>query len=286
MACYFANVLRESARFVAPSEFPGGVLDMDSPINMAPKSGPFIPVTDIPVGNGTAIKNLQEAIASGDLIRSPDSELKISLKNSGASEAWLFLNNHGEKKLPCTFRFKVLFSLVYDRQQVPQACASCYKVKVVPGNLKQLMALRELARAIPCLSKFGSEINHRLSQNLWGGYFYCDGLEHAREIYRHLRDAMDQDPALGSDVPMRIKRGCTEYEVHCGPSDQWTFKDQQPELEKYLFERFQKLEGAHRLDDFTILMQWIETAYSIGDDSYLEFTGGRRLYQETVSYAP
>lgn len=259
---------------------------MDSPQNAAPEPGSFIPVTDIPVGNGTAIKNLQKAIVSGDLIRSPDSEFKISLKNRGTSDTWLFLNNHGDKKLPCTFRLKVLFNFVYDRQQVPQACASCYKVKVAPGNLKQLMALRELAREIPCLSKFGSEINYRLSQSLWGGYFYCDGLEHAREIYRQVRDAMDRNPALGSAVPMRIKRGCTEYEVHCGPSDQWTFKDQQPELEKYLFERFQKREGTHRSDDLTILMQWIEIAYSIGDDSYLEFTGGRRLYPETVGYAP
>ncbi|MBS1157637.1 MAG: hypothetical protein H6R15_56 [Proteobacteria bacterium] len=86
---------------------------------------------------------------------------------------------------------------------------------------------------------------------------------------------------------MRIKRGCTEYEVYCGPSDRWTFQAGQEELEAQLQQRFRSLADKKKEgDEFSLLMKWIEIAYAIGDDTYLEFTRGRRLFPETVSYSP
>ena len=31
---------------------------------------------------------------------------------------------------------------------------------------------------------------------------------------------------------------------------------------------------------------WIETAYRLGDETYRDFTGGKRLFSETVKYDP
>ena len=37
---------------------------------------------------------------------------------------------------------------------------------------------------------------------------------------------------------MLIKRGCTNYERKCGPSNQYTFDPEQEEIERYFFARF------------------------------------------------
>jgi len=85
---------------------------------------------------------------------------------------------------------------------------------------------------------------------------------------------------------MRIKRGCTPYEIHCGPSDRWTFDPAQEELEARLLERFAPPGKGKPAEEYVTLMQCVEAAHSIGDDSYLEFTKDRRLYPATVSYEP
>ncbi|CAK0752119.1 hypothetical protein CCP3SC1_2030004 [Gammaproteobacteria bacterium] len=129
-------------------------------------------------------------------------------------------------------------------------------------------------------------MNHFYSQNLYGAFFYCEGLDQAREIYQQLRTAVDSHPVLGAEVSIRIKRGCSPFEVHCGPSNCWTFQEGLVELEEYLLPKFLLPEQKKEDNDFAILMHWIEIAYAIGDNTYLEFTRGRRVYPETVSYNP
>jgi hypothetical protein len=83
---------------------------------------------------------------------------------------------------------------------------------------------------------------------------------------------------------MTIKRGCSEYEAAVGPSDRYAFTPEMAAVEADLKSRFRE----HKADrhDSLVVAQWIETAYRIGDDSYLDFTGGKRLREKTLTYHP
>jgi hypothetical protein len=44
---------------------------------------------------------------------------------------------------------------------------------------------------------------------------------------------VDNDPLLSPEIPVHTKRGSTEHEIHCGPSDKYTFRKELPELEVF-----------------------------------------------------
>lgn len=101
-----------------------------------------------------------------------------------------------------------------------------------------------------------------------------------------MRQAVDAHPRLGPAVPVFVKRGCTEFEVRRGPSDRYTFAEETREIERRIRPLFQIGEvqpetQAQRQQTFA---HWIRTAYGLGDDTYLDFTGGRRLYPAPVRY--
>ena len=101
---------------------------------------------------------------------------------------------------------------------------------------------------------------------------------------RLVRQATDDHPKLGPDVPIVIKRGCSEYEAKLGPSDRYTFTPEMRELEAYLKTRFRGHKAEYQ-PSLTVA-HWIETAFRIGDDTYLDFTGGKRLRERTLIYDP
>lgn len=228
--------------------------------------------------------NLRAGLLSGALRQLPDGRLTLPAKALDRPDNWLRLKPVQNTRPPCRFLFDVLFDVAYATAAIPLACQDCYKVKVCPTSFKGLLALRNLSRTIPCNSKCGPEVNYVYSQDLYGGYYYCYGLDHARAVYSQVREAVDAVEALGPTVAMRIKRGCTPYEIHCGPSDQWQFRAEQAELESHLLARF--VLPTVEEQEFATLMRWAQVAYAIGDDSYLEFTKGRRVHPAAVSYAP
>jgi hypothetical protein len=90
---------------------------------------------------------------------------------------------------------------------------------------------------------------------------------------------------LGSGVRMVIKRGCSIYEVTGGPSDQWQYTPEMVELEAYLKARFRAKQRQPNSNS-VILARWIDLAFRIGDDTYLDFTQGKRLRPTTLTYEP
>jgi hypothetical protein len=84
-----------------------------------------------------------------------------------------------------------------------------------------------------------------------------------------------------------IKRGCTNYEHACGPSDQYTFDPRLAAVEDYFEERFvspPKQEKKYR--DAKTLLDLIRIAYRIGDDTYKDFTDGKEVFPPVVTYDP
>lgn len=236
-------------------------------------------------GGKTVEENLQAQVDSGMLLKSEEGFYALPEQERGVSP-WLQVGNIPH--LDCLFNF-FLFDHAYSGSAIPHGCKECFKVVVLPKTLRQLLALRSIQEKIECASKCGVEVDRVTTQDIYSGFFYCIGLGQAREIYRIVREAVNADPVLGSDVQVHIKRGCTRFEIKCGPSDKYQFRPELPELEAYLKTRFRRSRPADsneikkRLSTFNL---WIETAYRIGDDTYLDFTAGKRLYPKTVTYDP
>lgn len=237
------------------------------------------------VANRSVADSLSEAVAVGAL-RPQDDGTWLRPSIDGTPSDWVRESRDASRN--CRFYMGVMFNHVYRKRQVPAGCATCFKVKVVPRSLRELVALRDVSHALPYTYKCGLDSAATYTSGLYGGYFYLHGLDAARTAYGVIRAAVDGHPKLGGDVCVFIKRGCTEYEVHCGPSDRFTFQPEQTDLEAALLSRI-KLEPSPpgtRIRVQQTLAHWIREAYRLGDDSYLDFTGGRRLYPSVVRYAP
>ncbi len=160
---------------------------------------------------------------------------------------------------------------------VPSKCQECWKVVVRPKTLKELFKLLEVQKKLGIPSKCGIE-RREIVCGLYGGYFYNDSLEEGKECYRKVSKVVD--------MPVILKRGCTEFELACGDSRNWSLGNSEIEglVEKYVIkydEDFQE----QPLDVIgNIHQKWVEWAYQNGDETYKEFTRGKSLYEPPATY--
>lgn len=232
-------------------------------------------------GGSTVAENIERAVAAGRLIRHDDGTLALAGKRKGSLD-WLIVPNAAP--LGCEFWMRFLFDNVYAKSAVPHGCGECYKVKAAPRTLRELVAAWQIAKRIACRSKWGLDFYNPHSQNIYAGYFYTRGLDAARALYKVVDEKFCADPKLGGDVRLTIKRGCSQYEAVLGPSDRYQFTPEMAELETYLKSRYRERERPDLLN--VQLAHWIDFAFRIGDDTYLDFTGGKRLRPATMTYAP
>ncbi len=158
-------------------------------------------------GGATVAENLRRAISSGAVIENKDGTLELS-RNPGSSN-WMTVPNG--PPLGCVFLMNFVFRNAYGRSAVPHGCRECYKVKVVPRTLRELVAAWQIAKRIECRSKWGIDLYNPHSQNIYAGYFYTTGLDAARVLFKVVRQALNADPKLGPDITMTIKRGCDPF---------------------------------------------------------------------------
>lgn len=239
---------------------------------------------EILFGSRTASENLEKAVDAGKLLRDMDG--RLSLAGSDQENLYLVVRS---STLQCQYLNGFLFEHAYARQVVPHGCRDCFKIKVAPDTLRGLVALRDVLERLPHPSKCGLALLNFQSQGTYAGFLYFDGLAAARASWGEIRTRIDAHPHLGSGVPITIKRGCTNYETACGPSDRWDFAEGMAALEAELKPRFAppaKLPRNYGIERATMLVHWIKYAYSMGDDTYLDFTGGRPLYPPTRTYPP
>lgn len=226
-------------------------------------------------------ERLADAVASGALVGTSAETLRLPEKQG----AWMRESRDASRH--CQFYLGVVFRHLYDKAQVPAGCATCFKVKAVPRSVRELMALREVAKRLPYTYKVGIDESPYAS-GVYAGYFYIHGLDAARAAHAQIRDAVNEHPQMGADVDVFIKRGCTDYEVHCGPSDRFTIDPALASVERALLARIEipPRVPPSKIEMMRTFARWIDVAFRIGDDSYLDFTGGRRLYPAVVRYDP
>lgn len=234
-------------------------------------------------GRGTVRENLERAVDEGKLEMLHDGCFLLQQKDKSSN----YLHIKETRPLNCRFLDDFLFSTAYDKTAVPYGCRNCYKVRIIPTNLKGLIALRGILEEAPFSSKCGVDFFNLHSQDIYVGILYLEGLEEARAAYRNMRIPIESHPDLGCAVRMTIKRGCPHFEAACGPSNEWSFREGMADLETALRKDF-KLEHAdappYRVRRMESMVAWLQFAYNLGDDSYLTFTGGRPLHRPEVTY--
>jgi hypothetical protein len=155
---------------------------------------------------------------------------------------------------------------------VPIPCQNyCWKIVVKPQTLFQLIQLYALQQKLNFPSKCGIE-GRPFVDGLYGGYFYNTGIREGRERYWIVREAVSD--CISPDVPVILKRACSEYEHIFGPSDEWRVTRKQQLLEKMLNERWVQhdyycVPGKHRRAQ--IITNWFKWAALHGDDTYLNY---------------
>lgn len=236
------------------------------------------------IGGATIGAHLAKATAEGRI--AVDDAGRWSLTAAPlALENWRF-GSH-PTPFPCYKLMGFLFRGAYGRGAVPYGCRTCFKVQIKPRTLRELHAVLSVAESLAYPFKAGVGLGARYHSGPYSALFYLDGLTEARHAYAEVHARLaDHSPALG-DLPITIKRGCTEYEVFCGPSDRFTFADDLPDLEAALLANLRPVPKEIRrpVPANIVFMRWIQAAYQIGDETYKDFTKGQSLYPATVSYS-
>lgn len=237
---------------------------------------------NLKLGKSTIGENLLIARERGDVILHEDGTWELA-RPVQLAENWIVGPNR--TPFPCGKLLGFLFRQAYGQAAVPVGCRNCFKVQVRPASLVQLIATQKIAHDLPYAYKAGASLNARYQAGPYRALFYLDGLQNAREAYQRVLERVLATPELGASVSVSIKRGCSEYEVHCGPSNEFTFSDELAAAELELLKRLRKPAPPKAKQHALTMMTWIQIAYQLDDESYKQFTQGRPLHPEPVSYS-
>jgi hypothetical protein len=220
---------------------------------------------------------------------------------------WLYVK--GGRNQNCILWHKIMFNEIHGMAKVPIPCQNCWKVVIMPRNLVEMMATWFMQQQMDRPAKCGTEGERSNTDRLYGGYWYNNSLDDGLACYQAVKAQLEHQriyerelfgvplscsfgneylPAGSDPLPNLIfKRGCTEMEQHCGPSDQWEYDAAQVEKEAITTDAFSAdIVGLRQGDNHiaSLLKTFIHKAYQWGDPSYVHFTNGNRLFAGPVTY--
>jgi len=212
-----------------------------------------------------------------------------------------FYNNINETRV-CDLWFSVFFNCY---RFVPKGCRGCWKCVVTPRNLREFFLLLDLqekqAEEDGTNSKIGMETRPYAFGN-YSSFWYMPltddfTIKRVGEAYDFWKKIKDQIHAVIPDIKVILKRGCTEmekftletYGVTTDRYDEvaeklgWNEKEDSiadkfapsPEMED---KHLRKVEYAYKKQK---MVRW---AFDRGDETYLEFTGGKSLASPIFTY--
>ena len=182
-------------------------------------------------------------------------------------------------------------------QIIPRYCMECYKVVIRPRTIVELFKLHEVM-----LSKFPEWIRckcgveERAYVNArYGGYCYTQGLEEGQKTYEEVREQINEH--ISPDVPVVLKRACTEFKEMYGPSKEWdkiekTKTTEIPRehwdfVEAWVDEKFEFVKGNPPQPDeikWAVMEHWMDFAYASGDPTYKIMTEGEDKHVKDTTY--
>jgi len=200
---------------------------------------------------------------------------------------WIFVNPVPKESV-CS-----VYTLIVDSAGfIPSPCLKCWKVVVKPFTLQELMALYEFQKEFTAnymtkdrFCKCGVEERAWTPYN-YGGYFYNRSKQQGLERYAQVRKAVDK---INPNIPVILKRYCTEFEIRLGPSDKYKRPEGSDILEKRIWDiiDWDSIgDNVPQQPDVVEknLSKWIEFAWDRGDHTAIMFNDGEPLYEPCVTY--
>jgi hypothetical protein len=237
----------------------------------------------------------------GYFYRNEDGKIDC-VKRMTADPPWAYIKPGLNQN--CQFCHTVLFNVILEKKKVPIQCHSCWKVVLMPRDIEELFAAYLLIKELDIPGKCGTEGDRANTDRLYGAYFYNNSLQEGLECWKKVKAAVERDKVYESDLlgaPVKVKfgngydsmpnvilkRACTEFEQACGPSDQWTWDEEQQEIERITANSFCQDIMLIRQTDIQLsrlYYAWIHKAFQWGDQKYKMFTNYNRMYPPPVTY--
>lgn len=207
---------------------------------------------------------------------------------------WLFCGNTVASR-DCFLWHEIMFNHF---NLVPRFCRfNCYKVVIKPRNFLEayqfynLLAASAVINADICGIHGKCGIDSRYyTDNPFNGFVYCDGPKDAQEKYEIVRKLVDENIEDGENIPVIVKRSCTEFEKLYGPTDNafWqNMSEEDEDLQKRLEDIFVGFWMPSVQPDWLknkIILAWIKWANTHGDKTWVDVFGEDFLTMSAVTY--
>lgn len=238
---------------------------------------------------------IQRLIQSGSVIINPDSGLiEPRTKAVEYNCNWLFCG-YTTSLRDCYLWHQIMFRHF---NIVPEFCRErCYKVVVKVRNFLEAMQFYGLLKSSGCIraeltsihGKVGMDERH-YSDGAFNGFVYCDGLEDGLKKYDIIREMVIKHMNHGEQIPIILKRSCTEFEQTFGPTDNEFWNNPQPQhlsIERHLMDIFAPNWRSSTQPDWLvnkIALRLAKWANSHGDKSWVDYFGQDFLTMKAVTY--
>jgi hypothetical protein len=211
----------------------------------------------------------------------PDGKIALVTRASYTSP-WVNAKVSGTRN--CA-RYQMIYHSVF--RFIHSRCLNCWKVVARPRNLTELFEVHQYQKELRRASKSGIETRGFVCGN-YGSYWYNDSKEEGLDI----KDMVKKD---FPNIPVILKRGCTEFEMAYGPSDRWGQTKQAQDLEKFLDatlieigwdgtpKKMNSQNSPHYVIEHT-KRNWVEFAYDRGDQTYKNYTDGQIITAPILTY--
>jgi hypothetical protein len=226
------------------------------------------------------IGRLKPLFDKGSLFVDPDDgKIKQPLQVMLVNTPWVFVKQ--AEWANCSVWHRIYFNQF---RAIHSGCYSCYKVVVRPQTVKELFELNDVMQRLGLASKSGIEVRD-YTKHLYGAYFYCNGLEDGKRIYRIVADVVAKE--LRPDMDVILKRGCTEFEMLHGDSRKYEQSEEDKQVESLLEANLDIPIATYMQPDFVvshIKRIWLSWAYKNNDKTCLEFNDGKDFVEQPVTY--
>lgn len=244
-------------------------------------------------------RGVRKSLAGGLVRINPDTGL-IDISPAGYAMGydanWLFFG-HNTASRDCFTWHTIMFNCF--ENFVPEFCKlRCYKVVVKVRNFFEAMRFRDTMLATPRLQGSLTPLQGKIgvderdyTDGYFNGFIYCDGLEEALEKYQIVRSLLDEHVEDGKDIPVIIKRTCTEFEREHGPTDDEFWQHMTPEdidLQRKLEDIYAGIKASSVQPDWLqnkVISKMALWANVFGDKSWMRYFGCADIFtMKAVTY--
>lgn len=245
-------------------------------------------------------------LEQGYIVDINSGKLTPAIRSKPVNVPWFYVRPDDSKD--CGFWHNIIFDIY---EMFPVGCLDCWKVVVRPRTLTELFKLLVYQKDVyDSYCKCGIELRKYVHGN-YGGYFYNNSLEEGLQCYERVRTGINQ--YISPDVPVILKRACTEYEMKFGDSSKWEDIVENGIYEKdgvrlttrsgeNLLDRTQRVknnvdiiekskevtEGCSSIQpqmvQISVMRSWMEHAYAIGDPTAFDHNDGKPFYGPPTTY--